>query len=110
MTKYREEVMRTVNGLVEGTDRLLMGALGLAGETGETVDTVKKHLFHGKLLNQVDFIKELGDVRWYLEVLTMYAGVTMEEVEQRNIDKLRKRYPEGFNPEASQARVDIDKK
>lgn len=99
---YRDEVLRTA-----GDVSLLNGALGLAGETGEVVEIIKKHLCHGQELNQLKLIKELGDVRWYLELLCVAGGTTMEEVEYANVSKLRARYPEGFSPAASEARVDL---
>lgn len=98
---YREEVLRTA-----GSSDLAMGALGLAGETGELVDIIKKHLYHGKALDRTDLVKELGDIRWYLEYLMIATGVTMEEVEATNVAKLRKRYPEGFSFKAAAEKAD----
>ena len=92
---YREEVLRTSPAL-RNKDRFLLGALGLAGESGETVDLLKKYFFHGAQLNQLALKNELGDVRWYMEQLCIAAGFTMEEVEQANVEKLRLRYPNGF--------------
>lgn len=100
---YRNEVMRTANA---SKDPLALGAMGLAGETGEVVDLIKKHIHHDKPLDKDKLIQELGDVTWYLELLFECAGTTREEVERRNIDKLRKRYPIGFSPEAANARLD----
>jgi NTP pyrophosphatase (non-canonical NTP hydrolase) len=101
---YRKEVMRTCPGLENETDRLFnLGAMGLAGETGEVVDLIKKVLFHGTPLDRTKLIKELGDVRWYLEVLAAAVGVTMLEVEIENVKKLRARYPDGFSHEAANA-------
>lgn len=100
---YREEVMRTA---AKHQDLLGLGAMGLAGEAGEVVDLVKKHIYHGAPFDKEKFIKELGDVRWYFEVLCQCVNVSMEEVEQRNIEKLHKRYPNGFNTEDSIKRVD----
>jgi NTP pyrophosphatase (non-canonical NTP hydrolase) len=90
---YREEVKRTAERSLYS---ILFGALGLAGETGEVVEIVKKYYFHGKPLDTNHLVEELGDVRWYLECLCIAANVSMEEVERRNVEKLRKRYPNGF--------------
>lgn len=100
---YRNEVLRTA-----GSTDIVMGALGLAGESGEVVDLVKKHVYHGTELNRDKFIKELGDVRWYMEILCSYVDVTMEEVERLNIEKLKKRYPNGFTTQASIERKDVN--
>lgn len=70
-------------------------AMGLAGETGEVVELLKKRLFHG--IDPGDkLVKELGDVLWYVAALCEEMGLTLEQVARVNIDKLMKRYPDGF--------------
>ena len=100
---YRWTVLRTAMNssaniltTLESTS-LIYAALGLAGETGEVVEIIKKHVFHGKALDKEKLIDELGDVRWYLEYLCVQMGVEMAEVEERNRKKLEARYPNGFN-------------
>lgn len=100
---YREEMLRTA---ASHADLLGLGAMGLAGEAGEVVDLIKKHKYHGVPLNREKLIKELGDVRWYFEAICSVIGVSMEEIEQQNIEKLRARYPNGFNTADSIARKD----
>lgn len=80
---------------------LLNGALGLPGEAGEVADLVKKHFFHGHVLDRDDLIKELGDVCWYLALICTAIGVSLEYVMGQNIEKLKRRYPEGFSESAS---------
>lgn len=92
MSVYRQEVLRTAGS--EGN--ITMGALGLAGEAGEVADEIKKIVFHGKVTNRETILKELGDVRWYLEYLAHAFGFTMDEIEFANMEKLRARYPKGF--------------
>lgn len=75
--------------------------MGLNGEAGECIDMVKKHLFQGHELNKDKLVKELGDVSWYLAISAEALGVSLEEVMQRNVDKLMERYPDGFDPEKS---------
>lgn len=96
---YRKEVLRNLNPEHVPSDRdvLALGGMGLAGEAGECVDLIKKHLFHKVPLDRDKLIKELGDVRWYFEVLCHAAGITITEVERLNVEKLRKRFPNGFN-------------
>ena len=62
---------------------------------------VKKHLFQGHDLNKDKLVKELVDVSWYLAISAEALGVSLEEVMQRNVDKLMERYPDGFDPERS---------
>lgn len=92
---YRDSVKRTLSH-VGGQQPLTNGALGLCGETGEVADIIKKHVFHGKPLDREHLIEELGDVRWYMELLCMALNTTLEEVEAKNTEKLQKRYPNGF--------------
>lgn len=73
---------------------------------GECIDIVKKHLFQGHELDINKLVDELGDVLWYAAVTAAGIGVTLEDVMQHNIDKLRKRYPDGFNAERSIHRED----
>lgn len=82
-------------------------AMGLAGESGELVDLIKKEVHHGHE-PQIDKIKgELGDVYHYLAGIATMYGFTLEEIAEHNIDKLEKRYPSGFSTTASIERVDV---
>lgn len=83
-------------------DMVLNGVLGLAGESGECCDIVKKNRFQGHELNKEHLIEELGDVMWYIAETASGLGVTLEEVAQYNLDKLNKRYHGNhFNKEDS---------
>ena len=82
-------------------DKLLNGCMGLNGEAGECIDLLKKHYFQGHALDRKKLAEELGDVLWYCAELATGLGVTLDEVAERNIAKLRRRYPEGFDPERS---------
>ncbi len=105
--EYRQHVLRTLNPAADYTkeSRLTLAALGLAGESGEVVDLIKKHLFHGKPLDRDKIILELGDVRWYLESFAWVLGVGMEEIEERNIAKLKARFPDGFTNKDANAKA-----
>ena len=81
-------------------------ALGLAGEAGEFADLIKKMIFHGHEVKLEKLILELGDVQWYISALASKLGVPLDMVMRRNLAKLDRRYPDGFNQEASKARID----
>jgi NTP pyrophosphatase (non-canonical NTP hydrolase) len=81
-------------------------AMGLAGEAGEVTDLLKKWVFHGHALDRMELKKELGDVLHYLSGLCTLHHFTLEEVATANIEKLMKRFPNGFSTEASIKRVD----
>lgn len=75
-------------------ERLLLGCIGLAGESGEVIDELKKHIFHNKDLCVDDIVEEIGDVFWYLTLLLNEFDYTIEEVLEINKKKLLNRYPE----------------
>lgn len=80
---------------------MINGVMGLAGESGECVDMVKKYLFQGHDLDKEHLAKELGDVAWYLAITARAIGYDLSTVLQMNVEKLKKRYPDGFTPENS---------
>lgn len=82
-------------------DLITNGVLGLAGETGECCDIVKKYKFQGHELDRDHLKDELGDVLRYVAETCSGLGLTLEEVAQFNLDKLHKRYPKGFEKEKS---------
>ena len=81
-------------------------AMGLAGECGEVVDLLKKHIWQGKELDINDLIEEVGDVLWYIANLCNVNNITMEECMLTNVNKLRKRYPSGFSIKDANERKD----
>ena len=85
-------------------DRLTNASLGIAGESGEIADHIKKYLYHGHDLDGSFLEKEIGDVLWYLAVMSDAIGLTLSEVAQMNVNKLNARYPEGFSEERSKNR------
>ena len=98
--EYQKQALRTVYPDLSYEERLTLGALGLSGEAGETVDTLKKFLFHrnGKPLDIEKIRDESGDVLWYLNLLFATLGLTWEEVMEANIAKLEARHVNGFTP------------
>lgn len=106
LNEYQRLAMTTLNPALSPKDVLINGVMGLCGEAGEAIDLVKKHLAQGHPLDQEHLIKELGDVAWYLAETAHALGVSLDDVCQLNIDKLRQRYPDGFSSAASLARTD----
>jgi len=105
-SEYQKLAMTTLNPALSEREILLNGVMGLCGESGEAIDIVKKHLFHGHELDREKLIKELGDVAWYLAETATALGVDLEEILRTNIEKLKKRYPEGFDSERSIRRTE----
>ena len=83
-------------------------ALGIAGESGEVADYIKKVCFHGHKLDKDKLNKELGDVLWYTSMLARLAGIPFSKIANDNIAKLKARYPEGFDMSRSQNRAEGD--
>ena len=96
INEYQQLAMRTLNPQLNQRDVLINGVMGLCGESGEAIDIVKKHLAQGHALDREALIRELGDVAWYLAETAYALNVPLEAVLQGNIDKLRARYPQGF--------------
>ncbi len=88
--------------------RLIHVMLGAATEIGEAADPLKKHLFHGKPLDEHNIAEELGDLSWYLRIGcdVVYGGGGFETVVSDNITKLVKRFPNKFTEDDAIARAD----
>lgn len=103
LNEYQELSARTAN---KHDAEIVNYGLGIAGESGEVADLIKKAYFHGHNIDKANVKKELGDVLWYLSQICRVSGLTLEEVALANIEKLKKRYPKGFDTERSINRVD----
>lgn len=101
LNEYQVQAMTTSSK--EG-DAVIIGILGLCGEAGEMADLLKKSLHQGHVLSRDDIVEELGDVLWYVAYTAKALGVFLDTVANHNLTKLRKRYPEGFDPERSKNR------
>lgn len=99
--KYQEEIKRTLNAKLTEKELLSNMGLGIAGEGGEVVDIIKKHLFQEHELNKEHLFEEIGDLLWYVSNLCNVCGFKMEDVMEYNIEKLRERFPQGFTKERS---------
>lgn len=107
MTDYQKLSARTINPEQSHRENLANFGLGL-WEAGETADLIKKHLYHGHELDRGEVAKELGDLLWYIAGIATALDLDLGDIAQGNIDKLRKRFPNGFSEADSIARVDVD--
>lgn len=124
-TEYQNLAMRTNDG--KATDRLLRlipsdtldyvrkntgtilnACLGLSGEVGEFNDMIKKWIFHEKDLDEDHLKKECGDIMWYIAMMCHAFRWDLDEIMQMNIDKLKVRYPEGFDIDRANNREKSD--
>ena len=91
--------------------RLDNAIAGLAGESGEVADLWKKVKYHQLEYNDETkdkFIKELGDVCWYLFQTAYALNVSVETIINTNIEKLKKRHNGGFSPQYMQNKKEVD--
>ena len=72
-------------------------ALGLAGESGEVIDDIKKKYIHGRTIDDNHTIEELGDVMWYVANLATCLEIPLSQVLKLNVEKLSKRYKEKYS-------------
>ncbi len=107
--EYQKLAMATLNPSLEKKDILINGVMGLCGEAGEAIDIVKKWLAQGHELEREKLLKELGDVAWYLAETATALETPLEDILQANLEKLKRRYPEGFDVQKSLTREEGDR-
>ena len=105
---YQRLAMTTLNPALDKKDVLINSVMGLCGESGEAIDSVKKWLAQGHELDRARLAKELGDVAWYLAEAATALDIPLEEILRANLDKLKARYPEGFSARNSIERAEDD--
>ena len=101
VNEYQKLAMTTLNPSLDQKDVLINAVMGLCGESGEAIDVVKKHLFQGHELDKEKLSKELGDIAWYLAEAATALDMDLEDIFAANIEKLKQRYPEGFDSRRS---------
>ena len=106
VNEYQNLAMKTLNPALEKKDVLINGVMGLCGESGEAIDIVKKWLAQGHELDRDALAKELGDIAWYLAETAYALEIPLEDIFAANIDKLKRRYPEGFSEARSRERTE----
>lgn len=99
--EFQEACKRTA--VLEGPHSLLLPhfALGIAGESGEVVDLIKKHIYQGHELNIEGIKGEIGDVLWYIANICNLLNINLGDVFRFNQEKLLRRYPGGFSTKKS---------
>jgi len=108
LDEYQDASRRTLNVDWPEREQMANAVMGLAGEAGETADLFKKYLYHGHPLAEESIIDELGDVLFYVAAVATLNGISLDVVAQYNVNKLWKRYPNGFSQEDSIRREDVN--
>ena len=108
VNEYQQLAMTTLNPGLQKRDVRINSVMGLCCEAGEAIDIVKKWMAQGHALDKQQLAKELGDIAWYLAEAATALDMTLKEILQGNIEKLKKRYPNGFEAERSLVRLQGD--
>lgn len=104
LTKPGGSIAPTINA---ERANLLHHTLGIAGEAGEIVDAVKKHVIYGLPLDVENLVEELGDLEFYMAGLRDAIKVIRSKVIDHNVSKLTTRYPTGgYSDEDAKTRAD----
>ena len=104
--EYQKLALNTSRDNQTLEESLINAALGLSGESGEFADLIKKVVYHEHPLDKNKAILEIGDILWYAVLAARGLGVTLDQIAKMNIEKLQKRYPNGFNSQDSINRND----
>lgn len=80
---------------------LLHAMLGITSESGEVADQFKRHLIYGKELDRINLMEEIGDLFWYCAILANHIDMPFATIMERNIAKLRARYPDKFTKDSA---------
>lgn len=106
METYADFVRRLFAKNNAGAEGFLHASVGISGEAGEILDAVKKHWVYEKPLDRENLIEETGDILFYIQALCNLLGISLSDAIDANVDKLNKRYPQGYTNAAAQARAD----
>lgn len=85
-------------------------AMGMSTEAGELLDVFKKELAYGKEPDWINVEEEIGDEMWYIAGLCTINNLNFDKILEKNVQKLRVRYPELFTEEdANNRKLDIER-
>ena len=101
LNEYQQKAQRTSRNDLSPDDHIFNAMLGLAGETGECCDLLKKCFYQDGRYIVDSMLDELGDVLWYVAEAASALNKSLDEVAEHNIQKLMKRYPDGFDADRS---------
>lgn len=107
LNEYQELARRTMNGTLRKEQTLRHALFGMCGELGE-IHSIYQKVYQGHQIRREDLQKEIGDLLWFVAELCTVNGFALDEIAQMNIDKLKARYPAGFDADHSLHRGNDD--
>ena len=105
LTTYQHQAKRTIPADWPAEKKLSHGVYGINSEAGELAGIMQKG-FQGHEFTKYEWAAEIGDALWFLAEICTAQGLDFSAVARMKIDKLRKRYPDGFDTERSVNRDD----
>lgn len=102
--EYQKLAARTIDKKLSKSQKELHSLFGMVGEIGE-IHSIYQKLFQGHSFSEEHLKKELGDLMWFIAEYCTAYGWELEDIMQMNIDKLKARYPEGFEADKSLHRM-----
>ena len=99
LDEYQVKAAQTINRDLSNNDLIINSGMGMSGESGEVNDRIKKWLYQGHDFDRDGIVNEAGDLLWYVAQLATAMDMSLAEIAERNIAKLRARYPAGFDAE-----------
>lgn len=97
--EYQEQILSAVltlpDQLTPEQKTMIHACIGLTTEAGEVADILKRHLFYGEPLIKEEILEEAGDTLWYLVLALSAVGLTLDQVMEANMEKLKIRYASG---------------
>lgn len=109
MGEYQKKAFTSLQSHTDKKDEVLNWVIGMSEEAGEVASLLKHEYWGGEPASKERVAEELGDELWYLTALASSFDIDLNEIAQRNLDKLAERHPDGFSNERSIKRHDIEK-
>ena len=107
LDEYQELAERTIPDKLSCSEAKLHAIHGMVGEIGE-INSIYQKVYQGHPIDTVHIMKELGDLMWFISEYCSASGWELNDICEMNINKLRARYPDGFDEERSLNREDGD--
>ena len=107
LNDYQKLAARTINNCLSYKQQEMHAMHGMCGEIGELHSLYQK-MYQGHPFDKEHAMKELGDLLWFIAEYCTACGFTLEEVAEANIEKLKARYPDGFEADKSLHRKEGD--
>lgn len=101
LEEYKVDCLRTLPKNLYRGEQLLQGLVGATTEAAEALDIHKKTMWQNHPHERDRLLSELGDALFYISIATDALDSSIEEIMQMNVEKRKRRYPNGWDPNRS---------